>query len=605
MTNPICRTVAWVTIVSLVLFLVTPGHSMQDEDGSKGLLLTKEGEAQYSRLQFAEAINTFQEAQKYITRQQHLIRVHLGLARAYFALGDNKKTEQALEEMFKLKGDATIQVSEYAGAFLKIYQRLRQKYTSKRVAAPEEKKVQKLGVIEKPLTGQRAKRKRKFPLLLILGGVAVLAVVAVVILGGKKDDNMKKSPIIEDVSIHLESTPSGAEVYVDGTSQGLTTPCDITVTNIFRFTVTKFMHEIRLVKPEWGEAKTRQSFNPSQNYSLSAMLSPYTYESVVKWGSKGSGNGQFNEPRDLAFDSSNNVYVTDFNNHRVQKFDANGTFLGKFGSRGSNKGKLDGPSGIAIDSNDNIYVAEHNNSRVQKFNSNFQHQAMWGRYGNDNGQFSRPTDVHVDKNNRVYVTDNLNHRIQVFNTRGVFQFKWGKPGSNCSGTFNNVAYLTTDKSGNVYVTDRENGCIQKFTATGTFVKNIVSSPYISGSQGIAVAANNYIFLADKHHIHKYDADGSSISSMGNAMGYPVWFPYGIAIDKNNNIYVTETGYNRTQKFRISNNTYSNGTWTQSSKKALSSQKHFLNGMQKNSNEKNSSRKMKQAKEKNRKRKTKF
>ena len=45
-----------------------------------------------------------------------------------------------------------------------------------------------------------------------------------------------------------------------------------------------------------------------------------TYTFITKWGSEGSGDGQFNTPLDVAVDSSDNVYVAEWDNHRVQKF---------------------------------------------------------------------------------------------------------------------------------------------------------------------------------------------------------------------------------------------------------------------------------------------
>jgi len=41
---------------------------------------------------------------------------------------------------------------------------------------------------------------------------------------------------------------------------------------------------------------------------------------LAKWGSYGSGDGQFNHPSGVAVDGSGNVYVTDWDNNRVQKF---------------------------------------------------------------------------------------------------------------------------------------------------------------------------------------------------------------------------------------------------------------------------------------------
>jgi DNA-binding beta-propeller fold protein YncE len=41
---------------------------------------------------------------------------------------------------------------------------------------------------------------------------------------------------------------------------------------------------------------------------------------VSKWGSRGTGDGQFDHPEGLAVSSDGSVYVADMNNHRIQKF---------------------------------------------------------------------------------------------------------------------------------------------------------------------------------------------------------------------------------------------------------------------------------------------
>ena len=89
---------------------------------------------------------------------------------------------------------------------------------------------------------------------------------------------------------------------------------------------------------------------------------------LLKWGSSGSGDGQFQSPRGVAVDSSANVYVAD-TNHRMQKFDSSGNFLLKWGSYGTGDGQFNRPGGVAVDSSGNVYVADTNNSRIQKFSS--------------------------------------------------------------------------------------------------------------------------------------------------------------------------------------------------------------------------------------------
>ena len=90
---------------------------------------------------------------------------------------------------------------------------------------------------------------------------------------------------------------------------------------------------------------------------------------LLKWGSTGSGDGQFNAPGGIAIDSSNNVYVVDKSNHRIQKFTSTGGFITKWGSSGSGDGQFNVPIGVAVDSSNNVYVSDSGNNRVQKFAS--------------------------------------------------------------------------------------------------------------------------------------------------------------------------------------------------------------------------------------------
>ena len=92
-----------------------------------------------------------------------------------------------------------------------------------------------------------------------------------------------------------------------------------------------------------------------------------TYVFVLKWGTAGSGDGQFYSPLGVAVDCSGNVYVTDASNHRIQKFTSNGDFVTKWGSGGSGDGQFNGPYGVAFGSSGNVYVGDTYNNRIQRF----------------------------------------------------------------------------------------------------------------------------------------------------------------------------------------------------------------------------------------------
>ena len=116
---------------------------------------------------------------------------------------------------------------------------------------------------------------------------------------------------------------------------------------------------------------------------------------LTKWGSLGTGNGQFTAPQGIATDSSGNVYVADTGNNRIQKFDSSGTFVTAWGSLGIGNGQFSSPSGVATDSLGNVYVADAGNTRIQKFTSGGAFIAKWGSVGSGNGQFGAGTTLDV------------------------------------------------------------------------------------------------------------------------------------------------------------------------------------------------------------------
>ena len=141
----------------------------------------------------------------------------------------------------------------------------------------------------------------------------------------------------------------------------------------------------------WGVADGKSAFE--------------TCTSGCRAGIQGSGNGQFTfDPGGVATDGSGNVYVADRGNSRIQKFDANGTFLATWGSIGSDNRQFASPSGIATDGSGNVYVADSGNLRIQKFDANGTFLAKWGSVASGT-QAPPPIGVATDHSGNVYVLD--------------------------------------------------------------------------------------------------------------------------------------------------------------------------------------------------------
>jgi 6-bladed beta-propeller protein len=88
-------------------------------------------------------------------------------------------------------------------------------------------------------------------------------------------------------------------------------------------------------------------------------------------------DGYFRQPTDVAWDSDDNIYVSDgYTNARIAKFDKHGSWVKSWGSRGSggphadeNPGQFNTPHNIGIDRQNNVYVADRGNRRIQVFDT--------------------------------------------------------------------------------------------------------------------------------------------------------------------------------------------------------------------------------------------
>ncbi len=72
-------------------------------------------------------------------------------------------------------------------------------------------------------------------------------------------------------------------------------------------------------------------------------------------------------PSGIAVDGQGNVYVADWGNDRIQKFNADGRFITRWGAEGTGDGHFSGLLAIAVDRQGNVYVADAGNRRIQKF----------------------------------------------------------------------------------------------------------------------------------------------------------------------------------------------------------------------------------------------
>jgi len=165
---------------------------------------------------------------------------------------------------------------------------------------------------------------------------------------------------------------------------------------------------------------------------------------------------------------SNNLYVHDRYNYRIQKFDLSGNYISQWGTYGTGDGQLNNGGGISVDSAGNVYLADTYNDRVQKFSPAGTFLAKYGSTGSGNAQLNRVSGILFDGSDNMYICDQFNHRIQKLDPAGNFITKWGKNGGDGSygsaaGEFSGPLTIGMDVSGAIYVTDYNNNRVQKFS----------------------------------------------------------------------------------------------------------------------------------------------
>jgi uncharacterized protein (TIGR03437 family) len=304
---------------------------------------------------------------------------------------------------------------------------------------------------------------------------------------------------------------------------------------------------------------------------------------------------QLNLPYGLAVDAAGNLYIADLGNNRVRRVSPDGTIVsiagtgveGDSGDGGqANATQLYAPRDVAVDAAANLYIAEFEGHRVRKVTPAGVIATVAGTgiagLGGDGGpatvaQLSFPAGLAVDRTGALYIADSGNNRVRKILPGGIMSTVLGGCPANSPLCAISPTLLATptavavDQSLTIYVAGCPSITVQSYTSAGVWSNFAGAVPGYSGDGGIAIAAGlmnaphdlavdpaGDVFIADGMRVRKVYADGLIATVAGDGYlhavgdGTPATSaildqPSAVTLDTAGNVFIADTG---TERVRI-------------------------------------------------------
>lgn len=216
---------------------------------------------------------------------------------------------------------------------------------------------------------------------------------------------------------------------------------------------------------------------------------------------------------------------------------------------------LNNPRQVAVDSSGNIYIADSSNNRVLK------ETLSGGSYTQTTigTSLKSPLGVAVDAAGNVYIADSDNGRL-LKETQSGGSYTESTISSDVGSAFS----VAVDLSGNVFVADPSSNQVLKETPLGSsYVESTIGSG-LSDPDAVAVDGSGNLYIADQgsNQVFKETLSGGSYTQSTLASGLS--YISSVAVDESGNVYIAVYGVpSDAEGSQILKETLSGGSYTQS------------------------------------------
>ena len=232
----------------------------------------------------------------------------------------------------------------------------------------------------------------------------------------------------------------------------------------------------------------------------------------------------FNQPAFLIIDGNNNLFLSEWEGHKIRKITPDGTVTTFAGS--GNAGVADGvgtaakfykPAGMAFDNDGNLYVSDAGNNRIRKISP----EGVVSTFYVNAEELGSPRGITFDKDGNLFVANTFKHVISKIDQNGTLTTFAGTgeegylDGEKSTAMFNGPVTIKILDNGDMLISDRynhvirkiSNGIVTTFAGKGGvsgFVNGIGVRARFNNPYGMVFGQNNEIYLADfsNHSIRK-------------------------------------------------------------------------------------------------------